>query len=118
MRQTLLMVDDHAGFRARARVLLEAEGFDVIGEAADGRSAISAADRLRPDVAIVDIQLPDLDGFAVAHAIRSSGTARRIILISGRDREDYGDRIDTAEADGFIAKADLSGARLAEVIDR
>jgi DNA-binding NarL/FixJ family response regulator len=118
MRQTLLMVDDHEGFRTRARVLLEAEGFDVVGEAGDGRSAIRAADRLRPDIAIVDIQLPDIDGFAVAHAIRSSGTARRIILISGRDREDYGDRIDFAEADGFIAKADLSGARLAEVIDR
>jgi DNA-binding NarL/FixJ family response regulator len=117
MRQTLLMVDDHAGFRARARVLLEAEGFDVVGEASDGRSAIRAADRLRPDVAIVDIQLPDLDGFAVAHAIRSSGTARRIILISGRDREDFGDRMDTAEADGFIAKVDLSGARILAVME-
>jgi len=65
MRTTLLLVDDHAGFRARARALLEAEGFDVVGEAVDGRSGVETAARLHPDVALVDIGLPDIDGFTV-----------------------------------------------------
>jgi DNA-binding NarL/FixJ family response regulator len=116
MRTTVLMVDDHHGFRARARALLEAEGFAVVGEVADGRSALAAADLLRPDVALVDIGLPDIDGFAVAATLRGAGSARRIVLISGRSREDYGDRVARSAADGFIAKADLTGERLAEVI--
>ena len=109
MRPTVLMVDDHDGFRTRARVMLEAQGFDVVGEASDGRSAVAAADRLRPDVALVDIGLPDLDGFEVAAAIRAAGTARRIILTSGRDAADFGGRVAQAAADGFIPKAELSG---------
>jgi DNA-binding NarL/FixJ family response regulator len=116
MRARVLLVDDHRGFRERARVLLEAEGFDVVGEAPDGRSGLAAADRLRPDVALVDIQLPDLDGFAVATAMRLAGTAARIVLISGRDAEDFGDRLRSSAADAFIAKADLCGERLAEAI--
>jgi DNA-binding NarL/FixJ family response regulator len=116
MRTTVLMIDDHQGFRARARVMLEAEGFDVVGEAADGRSGLAAASRLRPNVALVDIQLPDLDGFAVAASLRAAGTTGRIVLISGRDAEDFGDRLGHSAADGFIAKAELCGQRLAEVI--
>jgi DNA-binding NarL/FixJ family response regulator len=116
MRARVLLVDDHRGFRERARVLLEAEGFDVVGEAADGRSGLAAAARLHPDVALVDVQLADLDGFAVAAAMRSAGTAARIVLISGREAEDFGVRLDGSAADGFIAKADLCGERLTEVI--
>jgi len=109
MRTTLLLVDDHAGFRARARVMLEAEGFDVVGEAADGRSGLAMAERLHPDVALVDVQLPDISGFEVAAGLRTSDSARRIILISGRDEAEYGERAARSSADGFIAKADLSG---------
>src|SRR5262245_35506240 len=109
MRPTVLMVDDHDGFRSRARAMLEACGFDVVGEASDGRSAVEAAASLRPDVALVDIGLPDLDGFAVAAAIREAGTAGRIVLISGREAADYGGRVAGSAADGFIPKADLSG---------
>ena len=116
MRTTVLVVDDHAAFRARARVMLETDGFDVVGEASDGRSAIVEVARLRPDVALMDIQLPDMDGFEVTARLRRLGTARRIILISGRDREDYGGRVEQSEADGFIAKLDLSGERLAAVL--
>lgn len=115
MNRTVLMVDDHAGFRARARAMLEAEGFAVIGEANDGRSGLEAADRLRPDIALVDIGLPDIDGFAVADSLRAGGMATRIVLISGRAAEDYGDRIARSTADGFIPKMDLSGERLLEV---
>jgi DNA-binding NarL/FixJ family response regulator len=115
MNRTVLMVDDHAGFRARARALLEAQGFAVIGEASDGRSALEAADRLRPDIALVDIGLPDIDGFAVAERLRAGDMATWIVLVSGRAAEDYGDRIARSAADGFIAKMDLSGERLSEV---
>jgi DNA-binding NarL/FixJ family response regulator len=116
MRTTVLVVDDHAGFRARARAMLEAEGFDVIGEASDGRSAVSEAERLHPDVALVDIQLPDFDGFDVAARLRGSGSARRIVLISGRELEDFGGRVEGSVADGFIAKVDLSGERLTALL--
>ncbi|HEY4752063.1 MAG TPA: response regulator transcription factor [Candidatus Limnocylindrales bacterium] len=109
MATTLLLVDDHAGFRARARALLEAEGFDVVGEAADGRTGLSIAGQLHPDVALVDLQLPDIDGFAVAAGLRSAASAGRIIIISGRDETEYRARVAESAADGFIAKADLSG---------
>jgi DNA-binding NarL/FixJ family response regulator len=112
MRPTVLLVDDHDGFRRRARAMLEAEGFDVVGEAGDGRSAVAAADRLRPDVALLDIGLPDLDGFAVAAVIREAGTATHIVLISGREAADFGGRVAGSAADGFIPKADLAGESL------
>src|SRR6478735_9037693 len=112
MRPTVLMIDDHDGFRNRARAMLEAEGFDVVGEAADVASGVAAADRLRPDVALVDIGLPDLDGFAVAAAIREAGTARSIVLTSGREAADFGGRVGLSDADGFIPKAELSGDSL------
>jgi len=112
MRTTVLLVDDHAGFRARAKALLEAEGFDVVGEAADGRSGVATAERLRPDVALVDVQLPDIDGFEVAAQLRAAATARRIILISGREETEYGDQVAQSAAHGFVAKADLTGDRL------
>jgi DNA-binding NarL/FixJ family response regulator len=116
MRPTVLMVDDHAGFRARARAMLEAQGFDVVADVSDGEAAIDAAARLRPDVALVDIGLPGLDGFAVARHLRSAGTAARVVLISGREPVDFGGRVEASDADAFIAKVDLSGTRLREAI--
>jgi len=98
--------------------MLEAQGFDVVGEASDGRSAIAAADRLRPDLALVDIGLPDLDGFAVAAAIREAGTAACLVLTSGRDAADFGGRVAGSAADGFIPKADLSGDVLLALLRR
>ena len=88
MRPTVLIVDDHAEFRASASALLESEGFDVIGEAADGEAAISESERLRPEIVLVDIQLPGLDGFAVAESIqRDGGTPPAILAFSGLPRE-------------------------------
>ena len=94
MRPTVLMVDDHDGFRARARAMLEAQGFDVVAEAADGHAGLAAAERLRPDIALVDIGLPDLDGFDVAARLRLAGSVACIVLTSGRDRADFGARVD------------------------
>ena len=117
MRPTVLMVDDHDGFRTRARVMLEADGFDVVAEAATGEEAVALAADARPDVALVDLQLPDVDGFTVADRIRAAGTAQRIVLISGRELSDYGDRFESSTADSFIPKSELSGDRLRAVIE-
>jgi DNA-binding NarL/FixJ family response regulator len=118
MRPTVLMVDDHEAFRARARAMLEAHGFDVIGEAGDGLSALAAAERLQPDIALVDIGLPGMDGFAVAADLRALPTVPWIVLISGRDAADFGGRVERSAADGFIAKGELSGERLRAIVDQ
>ena len=77
VRRTLLIVDDHAGFRELARALLEAEGFDVVGEAADGESALVASRVLNPDVVLLDVALPDLDGFTVCQRLTATALDRR-----------------------------------------
>jgi DNA-binding NarL/FixJ family response regulator len=112
MRSTLLIVDDHPGFRSLARRLLEAGGFEVVGEAADGHQAVAAARELRPDVVLLDIQLPDIDGFEVAARLADGAAGPVVVLTSIRDRADYGARVDRCGARGFIPKAELSGAAL------
>jgi DNA-binding NarL/FixJ family response regulator len=116
MRPTLLIVDDHAGFRALARRLLGSGGFEVVGEAADGRAAVAAARDLRPDVVLLDIQLPDIDGFEVLARLRDRPAGPAVVLTSTRDRADYGERVDRSGASGFIPKAELSGAAVLAVI--
>ena len=86
MAWTVLIVDDHAGFRASARALLEADGFEVLGEAADGESALEQARRLRPQVVLLDVQLPGMDGFAVAERLAAEPAAPAVVLISSRGR--------------------------------
>lgn len=111
---TILIVDDHQGFRRCARALLEADGFTVVGEADDGEGAISAIDSLRPDVVLLDVQLPDMDGFAVL--ARLDEGAPPVVLVSSRDASDYDDLIPTSGARGFITKADLSGSALRSLL--
>ena len=112
MRPTLLIVDDHPGFRSLARKLLEAGGFEVVGEAANGQDAVATARQLRPDVVLLDIQLPDLDGFEVTARLADGEAEPVVVLTSTRDRADYGPRVDQCGARGFISKAELSGAAL------
>jgi DNA-binding NarL/FixJ family response regulator len=113
---TVVIVDDHAGFRAQARRVLEAEGFEVVGETADGASAIDEVTRLRPEIALVDVQLPDMDGFEVAVRLRAAGSTARVVLTSSRDATDFGSLVEKSGALGFIAKAELSGAALGALI--
>ena len=112
MRPTLLIVDDHPGFRSLARRLLEAGGFEVVGEAAGGLEAVAVARELRPDVVLLDIQLPGIDGFEVAARLGDGEVGPAVVLISTRDRADYGERVERCGARGFIPKAELSGAAL------
>jgi DNA-binding NarL/FixJ family response regulator len=113
---TLLIVDDHAGFRAAARQLLEAEGFDVVGEAEDGASALEAIGRLEPDVVLLDVQLPDMNGFDVAAKVTANGSGAAIVLVSSRDGSDFGPLVLESGARGFIPKGELSGERLTDLI--
>jgi DNA-binding NarL/FixJ family response regulator len=113
---TVLIVDDHPSFRSSARELLEAEGYEVVGEAEDGRTALAAVSDLRPDVVLLDVQLPDITGLEVAERITAAGDGPLIVLVSSRDASDYGPLVGASGARGFLAKAELSGAALANLI--
>jgi DNA-binding NarL/FixJ family response regulator len=113
---TVLVVDDHAGFRHFARHLLEATGVAVVGEAEDGRSALDAAVALRPCVVLLDVMLPDLDGFAVAERLAASADPPAVVLVSRRSREAYRRRLKSTPACGFILKTEFSGECLAALL--
>ena len=116
MRTTVLVVDDHPGFRACARRLLEREGYDVIGEAGDGASAVDCARELRPQLALVDVYLPDIDGFEVATRIAGLEEAPAIVLISSRDRSELDPLVPGSAARGFVPKDELSREAIEELL--
>jgi DNA-binding NarL/FixJ family response regulator len=115
MPVTVLIVDDHAAFRASARTLLELDGFEVIGEAADGATGLDLARELNPELVLLDIALPDLSGFDVAD--RLAGGSSKVVLISSREPSDLGRRVSRSEALGFVSKDQLSGATLAALLN-
>jgi DNA-binding NarL/FixJ family response regulator len=106
---TILICEDHPMFRLEARWLLEAQGFSVIGEAEDGATALVLAVRDRPDVLLLDIGLPDVEGFALAEQLASLEPATCIVLTSSREEAAYGSRVRESAAAGFIRKDELSG---------
>jgi CheY-like chemotaxis protein len=112
MPPTVLIVDDHATFRLTARLLLESEGFTIVGEAEDGMTALRKARELDPELILLDVNLPDTDGFDVAARLTGSEDAPMIVLTSSRDGADFGPLIERSGARGFIPKAELSGERL------
>ena len=114
---TLLIVDDHAGFRAFARALLEAEGLDVVGEAGDGPWALAQAARLHPDLVLLDVMLPELDGFEVCDRLAALVPGPAVVLTSSRDASSYLDRLALSPARGFLAKQDLSAAALLSLLE-
>ena len=115
MPATVLIVDDHDGFRSVARMLLESSGYEVIGEAEHGASALAAVRDLKPDLILLDIQLPDSDGFVLSRELADAGDPPAIVLISSREESDYGDEVSKAPVLGFIHKPELSGASLAAI---
>jgi DNA-binding NarL/FixJ family response regulator len=110
--RTVLIVDDHADFRASARALLEADGYEVVAEADDGASGLLMVEQHAPAVVLLDIGLPDLDGFAVADQLAALVDPPAVVLISSRERSAYGRRIDASPARGFLPKRQLSGRAL------
>ena len=116
VRPTVLIVDDHAEFRQSAGALLEAEGFAVIAEAADGDEAIAAVERARPQIVLLDVQLPGVDGFTVAERLAAGRDPPVVVLISSREAAAYGPRLQAAPAHGFIPKRELSGSALAALV--
>jgi DNA-binding NarL/FixJ family response regulator len=117
MGLSVLIVDDHATFRSFARALLEADGFHVVGEAEDGAAAVEASLRLRPAVVLLDVQLPDGDGFNVAERLAEQIDPPRVVLVSSRGESSYRRRLATTPARGFIPKDELSGAALSALVD-
>lgn len=103
---TVLIVDDHPAFRSSARRLLEEEGFDVVGEAADGEAGLSMARELAPELVLLDVGLPGLSGYDVAE--RLAGGRSKIVLVSSRAQEDLGRRVTESGAVGFISKDRLT----------
>lgn len=114
MRTTVLIVDDHAGFRAAARRLLESEGYVVAAEAPDGASAVDIAREVQPDLALVDIYLPDTDGFKLASRLAELERPPAVILISSRDRTELELLVEDSDARGFLPKSVLSKEALEE----
>jgi DNA-binding NarL/FixJ family response regulator len=112
----ILIVDDNARFRVRARRWLEAEGYRVVAEAEDGASGMEAAERHRPDVVLLDIGLPDMSGLAVAERLTSEAGAPAVVLTSTHDAADFGDRLARCGARGFLPKSNLSGEALAALL--
>jgi len=113
---TILIVDDHAAFRLQARALLTADGFTVIGEAADGLSGLAAVRTLQPDLVLLDIGLPDVEGFEVARELAVSGPPPLVVLTSSREASAYGSRLAGSRVLGFIPKDELSGAALRALV--
>lgn len=110
--RTALVVDDHPGFRSYARVFLESSGFGVVGEARDGAGALEQTARLRPDLVLLDVHLPDIDGFEVARRLAQGVRPPAVILVSARDPLDFGPRLPSPWARGFVPKSRLSRAAL------
>ena len=116
MRQTVLIIDDHAGFRGAARALLEFDGYEVVGEAADAASGLCASRRLKPDIVLLDVGLPDESGLQLAARLDNEPEPPAVVLISSRDQADLGPLVERSGARGFIAKAELSAAALERIV--
>ena len=113
---TVVIVDDHPSFRAVARMVLETDGFLVLGTEEDGESGVVGTLRLEPDVVLLDVELPDIDGFAVAARLREAGSRAAIVLASSRDRSDFGSLVDESGARGFLTKAELTGDAIRRLV--
>jgi DNA-binding NarL/FixJ family response regulator len=113
---SVLIVDDHAGFRAHARRLLECEGFRVVGEAEDCASAVAAAREHEPQLALVDVHLPDADGFELTSRLEALPNPPVVVLTSTRDATDLESYVSECGARGFVPKCRLSRDAIEELL--
>jgi DNA-binding NarL/FixJ family response regulator len=117
MRRRVLVVDDHPSFRRFATKLLQAGGFEVVGEAEDGAAALAAARRLQPELVLLDVLLPDMSGLEVAEALASDSHHLRVVLVSSRSASELGAAPEQSPAAGFLAKSELTAEALAAIAD-
>ncbi|MBJ7330091.1 MAG: response regulator transcription factor [Solirubrobacteraceae bacterium] len=118
MSRSVLIVDDHERFRSVARRALEGDGWDVVGEAADGLSGLAAAGQLTPDVMLLDVMLPDVSGLEIARRMQSEVPDTEVVLVSTHEEDDYAGLAAENGARGFLPKAELSGDALDALLDR
>ena len=116
MGRRILIVDDHPAFRASARRMLEAGGFEVTGEAEDAASAREAVSELAPDAILLDVQLPDGDGITLASELTENGSPPQVILCSSRSADELGPPLDESGARGFLTKDELSANAIRELL--
>jgi DNA-binding NarL/FixJ family response regulator len=117
MRRRVLVVDDHPSFRRLAIKLLSAGGFEVVGEAQNGRAALASAARLRPELVLLDVLLPDMTGFDVAEALSAHSYRPRVVLVSSRSASELGPALEASPASGFLTKRELTAEALAAIAD-
>jgi CheY-like chemotaxis protein len=117
MRRTVLVVDDHESFRRFACRLLESAGFSVLDEAEDGASAVEAVRRLRPDVVLLDVLLPDTTGFEVAELLSAEPSRPVVVLTSSRSAGEFSAALARSSARGFITKSELTAAGVAHLVE-
>jgi DNA-binding NarL/FixJ family response regulator len=113
---SVVVVDEHEGFRRAARAFLELEGFAVVGEAEDGSSALTVTRELRPQLVLLDVALPDASGFDIARQLAADRS--NVILTSSREHRDLGRRVRESGALGFVPKDQLSGPALRALLER
>ena len=116
MAVSVLIVDDDAEFRALAGLLLRSRGYEVIGETADAASAVDAAVSLRPGVILLDVNLPDHDGFWVAETVSEAGVQSRIVLTSAAMTHVSSGTLDRCGAVAFVPKTELATTDLAGLL--
>jgi DNA-binding NarL/FixJ family response regulator len=116
MKRRVVIVDDHPVFRQSARRMLEADGYEVVGEAADGASGIAAVQASKPDVVLLDVQLPDIDGFDVAARLTEADDAPIVVITSSRDGSDFGPLVTRSGARGFLPKGELCGEAIERLV--
>ncbi|SNQ49540.1 Response regulator receiver protein [Frankia canadensis] len=114
----VFIVDDNAPFRTVARALLESGGYQVVGDAATGAEALARVPATGPDVVLLDVALPDMDGFSVCRALRDASPGVTVVLCSVRDAEQYGDAVERCAAAGFLPKSALAADTLALLVAR
>jgi DNA-binding NarL/FixJ family response regulator len=117
MGRRVLIVDDHPSFRRFARRLLQAGGFDVVGEAEDGTSAVAAAQRLHPELVLLDVLLPDMSGFSVAQALAEHPDGPQVVLVSSRSESELGPALAASPARGFVPKSELTAAAVTALLE-
>jgi DNA-binding NarL/FixJ family response regulator len=113
-----VIVDDNVAYIEAARAVLDREGVEVVGSATNRAEAVRLVDALRPDVALVDVELGEESGFDLAEEIDSNRRATRVILISTHAEQDFAKLIEASPALGFVSKARLSASAIGDILDR